>query len=321
MTMDRSATTTHTEGDPPVVSIVVVNWNNYDDTSECLDTLTELSYPNYRVVVVDNGSTDGSGERLAAGFDGCEFVFTGHNRGFGGGCNAGIERALANGTDYVLLLNNDASVAADTIDELVAVADESAADIVGAMVRDQSDKPIISHPNWYPDMLFYSGYRANLPFVSDSRAAYADRRWWATDRIEGAGVLLSRALLRDRRDSVGQFLDESLFMYCEEVELALWCREYDRTSVVAERAPVVHDGGNSSNRAFQLYYLTRNRVLIAHRYLSGPARVLFDVLYVCSRLAIAGRHVKRGARREARAILRGLADGYRHIEGQVERPS
>ena len=305
----------------PNVGIVVVNWNNYTDTEECLDELTELAYPEYRVIVVDNGSTDGSGERLEAEFDRFEFVFTGRNLGFGGGCNAGIERAISDGCDYVLLLNNDAELAEDALGELVAVAGESGASVVGAMVRDRSGTPVTSGRNRLPDMLFYSGYRENLPLIPEDRGELADRRWWETDRVEGAGTLLSREFLLDRRDSVGYFLDDSLFMYCEEVEMAMWCREHGRTSVIAENGTVVHDGGNSSNRAFQLYYLTRNRVLIAHRYLSVPARIAFDVLYLFWRLALAGRFYRRDDRSEAKAIVKGLVHGYRHVDGEGEAPT
>lgn len=310
-----------TETERPTVGIVLVNWNNYADTATCLTALEDLSYPAARVVVVDNASTDGSGDRLAATFEGCEFVFTDRNRGFGGGCNAGIERALSEGCDYVLLLNNDASLEPGALDELVAVADESGAGVVGAMVRDRGGSPVTVGRNRYPDMLFYSGYRTNLPLVSDSRAELSARRWWETDRIEGAGTLLSREFLRARRDSTGYFLDESLFMYCEEVEMAMWCREHGWRSVVAENATVVHDGGNSSNRAFQLYYLTRNRILVAHRYLSGPTRVAFDVLYLFSRFGLAGRYYRRGSRDVAKAILRGLADGYRRTDGRGAVPT
>jgi len=320
--MDRDAANAGgSAAERPAVGIVVVNWNNYPDTSECLESLREIEYPNYRVVVVDNGSTDGSGERLAAEFEWCEVVFNDRNQGFGGGCNAGIERALAAGSDYVLLLNNDAWMARGALEELVAVAERSGAGVVGAMVRDESGAPVTSGRNRFPDMLFYSGYRENLPLVPASRRGLAGRRWWETDRIEGAGALLSRELLRDRRDSVGYYLDGSLFMYCEEVELAAWCREHGHASVVAENATVVHDGGNSSNRAFQLYYLTRNRILIAHRYLSGSSRIAFDVLYLFWKLAFAGRYSRRGNASGARAILRGLFDGYRHVEGKSEPPA
>lgn len=303
----------------PEVGVVVLNWNDYGETAECLERLRTVEYPNLRVVVVDNDSSDGSGERLAAEFDWCEFVFNDRNRGFGGGCNHGIDRALSEGAEYVFLLNNDAVVEDGCLREAVSVARESDASVVGALVESGDGSTVNPSPNYFPDMFFYSGYRANLPFRPDADDG-GDERWWATDRVEGAGVLLSRDLLLERNDSVGYYLDESLFMYCEEIELAMWCRQRAKTSVVAERATVRHAGEASSNRAFQLYYLTRNRVLIARRFLRGPWRIGFELLYPATRLALAGRQLLEGRRAVAGAILAGLLDGYRGIDGKRRAP-
>lgn len=309
----QSQDTKHSSGE---VGIVVVNWNNYEDTAECLESLADLSYPSYRVTVVDNGSTDGSGEQLASEFEWCDIVFNGTNEGFGGGCNAGIDHALENGVEFVMLLNNDAVVAPDTLAELVAVADESGARIVGASIQHGTEDVVNASPSRYPDMFFYSGYRENLP-VSLPRSDRPEGRWWETDRVEGGGVLLSADLLRERRETVGRYLDDSLFMYCEEVELAMWCRERGERAVIAADALVRHDTGASSSRAFQLYYLTRNRVLVAHKYLDGASRLFFEVLYPVTRVALAGRFLRRGQRDTAKAIFEGLLDGYRGIRGKT----
>lgn len=299
----------------PEVGIIIVNWNNYEETADSLESLENLAYPKYRVIVVDNGSTDGSGERLANEFEWCEYVFNDENVGFGGGCNSGISLALSRGMDYVFLLNNDAVVENGFLREIVSVAKESNASVVGALVEDGSGEVVNSSPSVYPDMFFYSGYRENIPFdVAPGRDP--GERWWETGRVEGAGVLLPRDLLVERRDAVGYFLDDSLFMYGEEIELAMWCRERDKRSVIAEEAVVYHQGEGSSDRPFQLYYLTRNRVLIAHRYLHGGMRLVFDVLYPLTRLALAGRYLLRERSDVAKAILMGLLDGYRNIDGK-----
>ncbi|MEF8814587.1 MAG: glycosyltransferase family 2 protein [Halovenus sp.] len=298
------------------VGVVVVNWNNYEDTAECLDSLADLSYPLYRVTVVDNGSTDGSGQRLDEEFEWCDVVFNESNRGFGGGCNTGIDHLLAHDVEFVMLLNNDAVVAPDTLDELVGVASESGAGVVGASIRHGSGAVVNASPSRHPDMFFYSGYRDNLP-ASLSEGESHNQRWWTTDRVEGGGVLLASDLLREREKTVGYYLDDSLFMYCEEIELAMWCRERGEKAVVATEARVEHDTGASSSRAFQLYYLTRNRVLIARRYLEGVTRLFFELLYPVTRVLLAGRFVKRGRRDVAGAIVDGLVDGYRGVKGKV----
>lgn len=101
------------------VSIIILNWNNYKDTKECFESLNEITYPNYEVIFVDNWSTDGSDEQLRNEFPQHRFIQTGANIGFSGGCNAGIKYAMENGTDYILLLNNDTIVKKDFLEPLV----------------------------------------------------------------------------------------------------------------------------------------------------------------------------------------------------------
>ena len=93
----------------PKVGIIVLNWNNYDDSARCLESIKNVEYPDYKIYLVDNGSTDQSIERLVAKYHvPCvEFVLNHSNLGFAAGCNRGIEVALKDRCDYILLLNND----------------------------------------------------------------------------------------------------------------------------------------------------------------------------------------------------------------------
>lgn len=91
------------------VGIVILNWNNYKDTNRCLKTLLEISYTNYFIYLLDNGSTDNSFNRIKNEYknDKVEFIANENNLGFSAGCNPGIIRALSNKCQYILLLNND----------------------------------------------------------------------------------------------------------------------------------------------------------------------------------------------------------------------
>ena len=97
----------------PRVSVTILNLNSFEVTLDCLRSLRQIDYPNYEVVLVDNGSTDGSADRLAAAAPEVRLLRSESNLGFAGGCNIGIRDAMARGTDYVLLLNNDTLVAPD----------------------------------------------------------------------------------------------------------------------------------------------------------------------------------------------------------------
>src|SRR5450830_1576724 len=92
------------------VDVVVLNWNGWQDTIACLASLQRQDYPHFNLLVVDNGSTDGSVDQIKKAMPALELLQTGANLGFGGGCNAGIKLALARGADYVWLINSDATV-------------------------------------------------------------------------------------------------------------------------------------------------------------------------------------------------------------------
>jgi len=107
----------------PRVSIIILNWNSYQVTLDCLLSLQKIDYANFEIVLVDNGSVDVSPEELLANAPEIRLIRNATNLGFAGGCNVGIRDALHRGTDYVLLLNNDTIVAPDFLSQLVRVAE------------------------------------------------------------------------------------------------------------------------------------------------------------------------------------------------------
>lgn len=106
--------------DRATIAIIVLNWNGRDLTLDCLRSLEAVSTPNLRILVVDNASTDGSADAVRARYGTRVTVMeNAANIGFAAGNNAGIRRALADGADFVLLLNNDTVVAPDFVDRLL----------------------------------------------------------------------------------------------------------------------------------------------------------------------------------------------------------
>src|SRR5664279_2479168 len=95
--------------------IILLNWNGWQDTIACVESCRKLSYPNFRILIVDNGSTDNSEAILRERLPDIELLQTGANLGFAGGNNVGIRHALAQGADYVWLLNNDTVVDAEAL--------------------------------------------------------------------------------------------------------------------------------------------------------------------------------------------------------------
>jgi GT2 family glycosyltransferase len=93
--------------DYPSVYIILLHWKDYEDTKACLVSLDRITYPNFKVIVVDNFSDDGSIEKVQEEFKDVIYVFNEDNLGFSKGCNSGLKEAYRLGAEYSLLLNND----------------------------------------------------------------------------------------------------------------------------------------------------------------------------------------------------------------------
>ena len=107
----------------PKVTALTLNWNGKDDTIECVKSLLALDYPDYEVIIVDNGSTDGSAQAFKQHFPTVTVIENERNLGCGQGLNVGIELALNQDSKYVLIINNDAIIDSKALQELVKVGE------------------------------------------------------------------------------------------------------------------------------------------------------------------------------------------------------
>lgn len=110
--------------DRPLVYVVVLTWNHKEDMLECVGSACQMDYPNYRVVVVDNGSTDGGPEELRERFPDVELVANAENVGIARGYNTGMRYAVEHGADYVFILNNDTTMDRRLLHELSRAGEE-----------------------------------------------------------------------------------------------------------------------------------------------------------------------------------------------------
>jgi GT2 family glycosyltransferase len=124
------------------VSIIILNWNGLEDTIECLESLKKITYPDYEVIVVDNGSTGNDAEVLREKFGGyIHLIQNDKNYGFAEGNNIGMRYALSSGADYILILNNDTVVAPNSLTELVKAMEEDAQAGIAGPTCYYYDKP------------------------------------------------------------------------------------------------------------------------------------------------------------------------------------
>jgi hypothetical protein len=265
----------------PPVTVVVVNWNGFVDTKRCLESLRRLDYSELSVVLVDNGSTEPIEETPAV-----ELIRSDHNRGFSGGANIGIRRALEGDAAYVWLLNNDTEVEPGTLSALVATAEaDPRAGIVGGVLPDA-----------------WGGGRVDAWIgVSKLATGPGDR----LDYVTGACMLVRRAVFEE----VGLF-DEAFFFYYEDADLCLRARAAGWSLAVAPEARVAHRVGASINRgdpgwADRLQAQSSGRFIGKH----AGARTWLGVS-----VRLAGIALNRSRRRELRAVpqlTRALLHGVR----------
>jgi len=104
------------------VTVIILNWNSADRTIACIETLQRIDYDNFRIYLVDNGSTDNSADRLSH-LEGVNLTQNAVNLGYTGANNKAMHEAVTAGTDYVWLLNNDTVVTKDCLARLVSLAE------------------------------------------------------------------------------------------------------------------------------------------------------------------------------------------------------
>jgi len=111
------------EAAQPLAYVLLLNWNDAENTLACLRSVCELDYQNFRVLVVDNGSTDGSDQVICEAFPQVWFIANERNLGFAGGANVGLRWAQQRGAAYILFINNDTVLHRSLLTELVEVAE------------------------------------------------------------------------------------------------------------------------------------------------------------------------------------------------------
>jgi GT2 family glycosyltransferase len=291
----------------PKVSIIVLTWNSYDVTRDCLLSLRKIDYPTFEVVLVDNGSVDGSGQKLAQDFPDLRVILNEKNLGFTGGNNVGMRDALARGTDYLLLLNNDTIVAPNFLTELVNVA--------------ESDEHIgMVNPKIYyfepADKIWYAGgeyvpwktFPVHFGLRESDVGSYDQTQ--EVSFVSGCALLVKAEAAR----KIG-LLDEIFFVGYEDVDWSVRALHAGYKAMYAPASVVWHRDSyvtkQSMGFAKRDFYNMRNAVLCARKYL--PRRQVPLFAYSMSKYLgyVTLRSLVQADFKRAAGLYRGLWDGWR----------
>lgn len=302
----------------PRIAIVILNWNGMADTMECLASVASIDYPDFRVVVVDNGSTDDSVAAVREAFPSVTLLETGANLGYAGGNNAGIRWALERGFDGVLVLNNDTVVDKDLLHAFAAAQQRfPEAGVFGAKICYYAQPEVLwfAGGEWRPHMLEFGHVGKDL---RDS-AEYSEPR--AFDYMTGCALYASAEVFR----RVGLFAEE-FFLTFEETD---WCYRARKLGFAPTYIPdarlwhkvSVSFGGESS--ALAAYFMTRNRLHFVRRHM--PTRTLFHLLHKEARqfgkeLLPYPKSYLAGAWRSPRRFFRALGTYRQEVRRRSRQP-
>jgi len=290
------------------VIIVVVNWNGAATLKACLASLADQTLLPERVVLVDNASTDGSLAAAVVGFPSLAVIANDANLGYGYANNQGIELALAEGADAVLLVNNDATLAPDMLERLVAALDRDPhVGIVGPRVLLDSDH----------DRLWSAGglltYRQNLTTLIGHRkqdeARY--RLDTAVDYVPGCVMLIRSEVF----EAIG-LIEPDYFAYMEDVDFCVRAREQGFGCRCIGEAEAYHWGSASTGGGYtrcRKYMMGVNSVWFLRRFGRRAQWLRFIAFDVLTLPAVFALELARGRARAVWAKGRGILDGFRGL--------
>lgn len=284
---------------------VILNTNRRDDTLACLEALHQSTYKRHTIIVLDNASTDGSVEAIAAAFPQVEIIHLKENKGYAGNNNVGIAAAIAQGADWVYVLNEDTLQTPDCLDHLLAVGESDPnIGIVGPMVYHADNPDVIQSAGGWIDHHWQAGHKGQNDPDQGQFAEPHPVAW-----VSGCAIMVRREVI----EQLGM-LDEHFFYYWEETE---WCVRTKRAGwkiMHVPQARLWHKGVQIDYRPGPnvAYYNTRNYLLMLHKH-EAPATVRLRAWYRILR-TYASMSIKpeRKTNREARqAMVQGMGDFWR----------
>jgi GT2 family glycosyltransferase len=258
----------------PSVLVVIVNWNLRDDTIACLESVKKTGYP-CDIVVVDNGSQDGSSEHVARSFPGITVHSLAQNVGFAAACNLAIKEGMGDHTQYILLLNNDTVVHRDLFTELVRAAEaHPQAGILGPKVYSAAE----------PDRLWYAGARRRrwvLAAVDLGRNRLDNGQFGQiceVDYVFGCGMFIRSQVF----EKIGM-LDTRFFLYLEDLDFCLRAQGAGYRLLFVPPAKMWHQGSASTakNPALRKHHLVKSTAYFLSKHSARiwlPAAAVFWAL-------------------------------------------
>lgn len=260
--------------DRPLLSIVIVNYNQGDYTAQCLDSLRAAApgIP-YEIILVDNASSDGSPDRLAERYPEVRLIRSPENRGIAGGNNLGIRAARGR---YILLLNNDTLVLPGMLERAVSYLEEhpDVAGVGGNLLNPDGSfqAGYVEFPSLWQEFLIVSKIGLLLrPGYPSHRPAESERE---VDWMSTAFMVFRREALEE----VG-LVDEEYFIYSDETDLQYRLKQAGWKIVYLPDLKTIHFGGKSLDPWRRRHLVYRGKVLFFQKHYGRWRTLLLRLLF------------------------------------------
>ena len=263
----------------PLVYIIIVNWNGRDVTLECLRSLKAVSYPNYRIVIVDNASADGSAAAFRTAYPDVMVLEMPENIRFAGGTNAGIRYGLEKGGELFLLLNNDTTVAPDFLSTMVArMQTDRTIGMVSPKIYYHDDPTRIWFAGGATSM--WTGTMRHLGIRKPDNGQYDTSH--KIDYATGCCILTKREVV----ERVGM-LDESFHMYGEDADWSERVRRAGYSIIYEPKARIWHKLSGSVGGHLS-WYKMKNKFAGNLRFFARYARWYHWLVFPWMNLLVNG---------------------------------
>ncbi|MEX0610404.1 MAG: glycosyltransferase family 2 protein [Balneolaceae bacterium] len=275
----------------PLVYIIILNWNNYEDSYRCIESVQKVNYANYKIVLVDNASTDSSCHKLKLDFPEVLIIENEINLGYSGGNNKGIELALVEKAQFIWVLNNDTTVSKNTLKELLStMKKDKDSGIAGCKIL--NTEPL-------NEVQVYGGGRVNY-FLGTQKSL--TKKSLGLNYISGTSLFMKSEVV----GKVGK-LDEDFFMYWEDVEFSHRVKANNYNLTVASSAIIYHKNQGTFGQGNNIFF----------EYLYAKGAILFfrkQVAWwpISITILITGKIIKKvftGQWKVLPDILRGIGEG------------
>lgn len=300
----------------PLVYAIVLNWNGFDESVKCIDSLLDSNYSNLKILIVDNASTDDSVSLLTSKYPKIKLIKSNINGGYASGMNLGTHEALKLGAEFLLYVNNDIIVTKNFLEPMIKIA------LVEKKIGMISPKVLYQHD---PSKIYCAGGELSLlrcVGLAKYQGKSADKFGLVSRNIsiaEGCFIFIRKEVF----EKIG-YMNENFFMYFEDAEFAERVRTQFEILFLPDSI-VYHKGGAghswSQYTEVYYYYYTRNRFLFFSKksLIYKLYVIMFSVMNSITKSFVLGaNYLKKNSNRNrieksVGALWKGTFDGLKWI--------